>query len=425
MMEKTSPELNVDNLKAIRVVGRGTMGSVSESQTSPAKSRRSMAESWRMRMGQNNVPRRKSTEETSSDRMRRNTFFGLEASADSLGTLKLEDFHDVFGGPPRSISFRQSSCDLTPNVTRWSAASDSFYEKIFQSPESLSPAARSGKNLPRFKIPSGVGGLRRSDGFYDDIFESDDDRRLKSRSKSAKSKSKSNSSSVLSSEDLSPLRPTITFAEDVGFSSFTSKLRPINAPWRRSSSSVTPEEQHKRGTLASYMDFQFTETISDESFRSTHFGFSRQVPSPETISLEPISYQKTKMSVATVEDTDSPRSAISSLCKESEAKPMVQDKEMHDQEEDEVVSSYVIEITVDKMESTNGTVDEAIAWASEKFLIQSLEGLESGDQRNRNQYAETEGRRIKVDQRMDPVERMQFLTTLEGPKKWTMGEGKQ
>ncbi|KAJ4981545.1 hypothetical protein NE237_032382 [Protea cynaroides] len=392
-----------------------------------------MDESWRIRMGMN-IPRRRSTEETSSDRMRR-SIFGLEAS-DSSQTLKPEDFQDVFGGPPRSIFFRQFSGDLTASANR-SGTSESFYEEIFRLPESFVPT-KYGRNLPAFRIPSarkggggGVGGFRRSDGFYDDIFGSDDDRRLRSRSKSeTKSKSKSNSSSVLSSEDLSPLPPPIS--EDVGFSSFASKLRPINVPCRRNSSSVTPEEQQKRHGIsvipcnrASHMDFKLTD-ISHESFRSTHFGFSRQVPSPESINLEPIPNQRIKMSVDNVEDPDSPRSAISSLYREPEAKFTIQGKELHDQEEDEVMSSYVIEITPNKMEGTDhGVVDEAIAWAKEKFLTQSLEGLiERSDQNDRDHFSDKEERRIKLDQRMDPAERMQFLTALEGSKDWTMGEEK-
>ncbi|XP_043700376.1 uncharacterized protein LOC122651113 [Telopea speciosissima] len=369
-----------------------------------------MDESWRMRMGMN-IPRRRSTEETSSDRMRR-TIFGLEASDSSL-TLKPEDFQDVFGGPPRSILFRQFSGELTE-------------------PSSVQNSVGSWRGGGGGGGGGGVGGFRRSDGFYDDIFGSDDDRRTRSRSKSeskSKSKSKSNSSSVLSSEDLSPLGPPI--AEDVGFSSFASKLRPINIPCRWNSSSVTPEEQQKRNGIsaipcnpASYMDFHFTDSISHESFRSNHFGFSRRVPSPESIIPEPIPYQRTKMSVDNVEDTDSPRSAISSLYREPEAKPTIQGKELDDQEEDEVMSSYVIEITSNKMEVTDGVVDEAIAWAKEKFLTQSLEGLERGDRNNRDHYSEKEERRIKLDQRMDPAERMQFLTALEGPKEWTMGKGK-
>ncbi|XP_042520383.1 uncharacterized protein LOC122093901, partial [Macadamia integrifolia] len=258
---------------------------------------------------------------------------------------------------------------------------------------------------------------------------SEDDRRSRSRSKSEKSKSKSNSSSVLSSEDLSPLRPPIA-VEDVGFSSI--QLRPINVPFRRNSSSVTPEEHQKSNGISAIPNTQFTKKISNESFRSTYSGFSRRVPSPETVTCEPISYQRTKMFVDTVEDTsDSPRSAISSICKEPEGKLCtVLDKELDEQEEeDEVMSSYVIEIstTSDKMEETNGIVDEAIAWAREKFLAHSLEELDGeDDQRNRDDYAEKEESRIKLDQRiMDPAERMQFLTAFEGPKKWTVGEGKQ
>lgn len=151
------------------------------------------------------LPRRRSTEEPS----RRSE------------TLDPEDFKDVFGGPPRSVLYRQFSGggDFDrPNL---------FYAEVFRPPEDISQA-RSGRNLPEFRIPVSRGG-RRSEEFYSDIFGKDveDLRRSRSRSKSktnSKSKSKSNSSSVLSSEDLSPFRPAVA-DDDVSFASFASKLR--------------------------------------------------------------------------------------------------------------------------------------------------------------------------------------------------------
>lgn len=167
-----------------------------------------MDESWRMRMGMHNLPRRKSTEETSSQRSRK-TFSGESR------TMHPEDFSDVFGGPPRSVLSRQYSGDFTAR-----ARSNSFYEEIFR-PADLGAPARSGRVLPVFRIP---GNRKGGGGFYSDIFGSDDDRRSRTRSKpNSKSKSKSNSSSVLSSEELSPLRPVI--GDDVALSSFASKLR--------------------------------------------------------------------------------------------------------------------------------------------------------------------------------------------------------
>ena len=158
-------------------------------------------------MGMHNLPRRKSTEETSSQRSRK-TFSGEPR------TMHPDDFSDVFGGPPRSVLSRQYSGEFTAR-----ALSGSFYEEVFR-PADLAAPARSGRILPVFRIP----GNRMGGGFYSDIFGSDDDRRSRTRSKpNSKSKSKSNSSSVLSSEELSPLRPVLR--DDVALSSFASKLR--------------------------------------------------------------------------------------------------------------------------------------------------------------------------------------------------------
>ncbi|KAL6991551.1 hypothetical protein U1Q18_009663, partial [Sarracenia purpurea var. burkii] len=185
---------------------------------------RRMDESWTMGMGvatrlkpKPSLPRRRSTEETSA----RRAVFGAESEAPHP-----EDFSDVFGGPPRTVLLRQfSTCDLNRSPTP-------FYEEIFRKPEAVVPA-RTGRNLPVFRIPAS---RERSQEFYSDIFGKEDDvRRSRSRSKSkSKSKSKSNSSSVLSSEELSPL----PVADDGSFWSFSSKLsldgqyRHDNTAWR-------------------------------------------------------------------------------------------------------------------------------------------------------------------------------------------------
>jgi hypothetical protein len=159
-----------------------------------------MDDSWRMRMGMApSLPRRRSVEDTSS----RRSLFG------HAGTLDADDFADVFGGPPRSVLQRKFSGDFSN--------SNGFYEEIFRKPDFVTPATRGGRSLPAFRIPA------RSDGFYSDIFGSDDDRRRSRDRSQPTSKAKSNSSSALSSEELSPLRPAI--GDDVALSSFASKLR--------------------------------------------------------------------------------------------------------------------------------------------------------------------------------------------------------
>ncbi|KAL6333203.1 hypothetical protein AAG906_028386 [Vitis piasezkii] len=287
-----------------------------------------------------------------------------------------EDFSDVFGGPPRSVLSRQYSGDFTAK-----ARSNSFYEEIFR-PADLGAPARSGRVLPVFRIP---GNRKGGGGFYSDIFGSDDDRRSRTRSKpNSKSKSKSNSSSVLSSEELSPLRPVI--GDDVALSSFASKLRPINVPSRWSSSMMMPEEYSRKQGMPAfpcnpspYVENHFMKTEYDDD-SSSIFGFSQRVSFPETITVEPNSYGSIKVSIDDLE-LNSPSSAVSSVCQAPEAKPRIPDDELlqgqetEQEDDDEVMSSYVIEITPDRREGTDeaDALDEAIAWAKEKFQTHSSE----------------------------------------------------
>ncbi|KAF6139125.1 hypothetical protein GIB67_009968 [Kingdonia uniflora] len=139
-------------------------------------------------------PRRRSTEETLSDRIRRGAFV---YNLNTITNNDPDDFNDVFGGPPRSVMSRKVYGDSSSNL----------YEDVFKSSSSTSVAEKKKKkknqntrSLPVFSIPGmmtrGGGGGRL--GFYDDIFGSDED----DQSWKSKSKSKSNSSSVLSVEDL-------------------------------------------------------------------------------------------------------------------------------------------------------------------------------------------------------------------------------
>ncbi|XP_054776728.1 uncharacterized protein LOC129285178 isoform X2 [Prosopis cineraria] len=329
-----------------------------------------MDESWRMRMGlMQGLPRRRSMEDRSSSRSRRSIFAGGRSGCESEN-LDPEDFADVFGGPPRSL--------LAHKFSR----SSSFYEEIFRPPEFVSPATKGGRNLPVFRIPT------KNEGFYSDIFGSDDDRKSRERSGSH-SKAKSNSSSVLSSEELSPARPAI--GDDVALSVFASKLRPINVPCRWNSFTTMPEEHlNKEGrpifpSNGQLFEIQYQDNEYKENFRSSHLGFLRGVSSPETISLETNSYQSIKVSVDDWEP-NSPFSAVSSLCQEPEvAKSAFQhyvhpeqiieqdDDDDDDIDDDEVLSSYVIEVNPNPKEEDSGSaaIDEAIAWAKEKFQTRS------------------------------------------------------
>lgn len=128
------------------------------------------------------------------------------------------------------------------------------------------------------------------------------------------------------------------------------------------------DDHHLKEDDANYNNF----------IRSSHYGLSRRVSSPETISVEPTSFRSIKVSVDDLE-LNSPSSPASSLCQEPEPKTSfmqsgnaMQEQEV-EQEEDEVMSSYVIEINSDYREGTGEAVsiDEAIAWAKEKFQSQS------------------------------------------------------
>ncbi|KAA8514891.1 hypothetical protein F0562_018070 [Nyssa sinensis] len=391
----------------------------SSKETAYSPPGRKMDESWRMPMGitmKPNLPRRKSTEETSR-----------RAVLGDSETLDPDDFNDVFGGPPRTVLCHQFFGDFTRSTL--------LYEEMFPHPESLAPA-NIGQNLPEFRIPASRGSVQRCDGenFYSDIFRSDDDmRRSRSRSKT-NSKSKSTSSSVLSSEDLSPLRSAVT--DDVTFSLFASKLRPINVPCRQNLSTRMPKEQPRQEGMPAFSCNRgnlIFENEYNENFRSAHFGCSRQVSSPETIILEPNSCVSVKVSMDDLE-LNSPSSVVSSLCQHPEAKASkIQDKVLQEQEveqeEDEVMSSYVIEINSDYREGANESlaIDEAIAWAKEKFQTQNSGKDWSKRQYDKEQSAETEERSnaqgISGGQR-DEHGSMQSKMEKE-PNKWATEDDKQ
>lgn len=137
-----------------------------------------------------------------------------------------------------------------------------------------------------------------------------------------------------------------------------------------------------------FFEIQYQDNEYKDNFRSSHLGFSRRVSSPETISLESNSYQSIKVSIDDWEP-NSPFSAVSSLCQEPEVvKPAVQhhvhreqiieqgaDDDDDDDDDDEVMSSYVIEVNSNLKEEDSGStaIDEAIAWAKEKFQTRSFD----------------------------------------------------
>ncbi|WJX52961.1 hypothetical protein P8452_39018 [Trifolium repens] len=165
-------------------------------------------------------PCRRSVEDLSPFRRSRSIFSGSSGVSHSE-PLDRDDYSDVFGGPPRSLLVHRFS------------SSDCLYDEIYRLPKLIPPAEKVDMTLPVFRIPA------RNDGFFSDIFGSDDDRKSRDRSGSL---SKANSSSALSSEELSPCRPTI--GDDVPL--FASKLRrPMSVPWKLNSSTMMSEEYPK------------------------------------------------------------------------------------------------------------------------------------------------------------------------------------
>lgn len=124
--------------------------------------------------------------------------------------LDLDDFSDVFGGPPRSVLSRKFSADST-------RSSSSPYEQIFLPPTEFVSTGKTNGG-PAFRIPDKVEGL------YSDVFGLSEEGRWSRQPSRENSKSRWNSSSVLSSKELNPLRRPVT-GDDVALSSSASKLR--------------------------------------------------------------------------------------------------------------------------------------------------------------------------------------------------------
>lgn len=191
--------------------------------------------------------------------------------------------------------------------------------------------------------------------------------------------------------------------------------RPINVPWKWSSSTVMPEEyppSKQQGVpfFPCNNGHSFEAQYQDHSeykgnLKSSHLGFSRRVSSPETISLESNSYQGIK---AFTDDWElsSPFSVVTSLCQESEAKcssvhdhvfsqQIIEQDDYDDDtdDDDDEVSSYVIEVnsSLRREDCEASAIDEAIAWAKEKFQSRSSDEESSMKNGCNEQTVEIEG----------------------------------
>ncbi|KAK1420367.1 hypothetical protein QVD17_21900 [Tagetes erecta] len=266
-------------------------------------------------------------------------------------TLDPNDFDDVFGGPPRTVISRQYS------------ANSFVFEDMFRKPNMM---------LPEFRIPetkTAVAGQRvREEEFYSDIFGNS--RRSRSRSVSqTNSKSKSNSSSILSSEELSPFRPAVVDDDDDdgggSFSSFAAKLRPINVASKWNTSKKMHEAQQMTNSPCNFDSFESDYT---HKFKGCYSGFSQRGSSPDITTFRAYSYTSVKESTEDLQ-VNSPGSIVSSQDDETAT---IHEKD----DDDEVMSSFVIEINPSKVSEKSGEshgVDEAIAWAKQKCKARNLE----------------------------------------------------
>ncbi|XP_042044804.1 uncharacterized protein LOC121790729 isoform X2 [Salvia splendens] len=243
-------------------------------------------------------------------------------------------FTDVFGGAPRSIFSHHLS------------AAGCFYDDIFWPTEkpaeaAAQPVRRSGRNLPLFDIPSLQQvsidrSSRQRSGFFSDIFGWDTTKMM-----SWRSRSKTNSSSVLSSEELSPVRFPV--CDDISL--LASKLRPINIKTKWDS-------HHKKQPVFSNMD-------CENEFLEKLWG-SKEIE--ENLDIEQMKFRVTENDDI---QFNSPSSAISN----AESCEIIDEEMEMEIDEDELMSSYVIELDScsrdTAYESTD--VDEAIAWAKDRI----------------------------------------------------------
>ncbi|KAK9014896.1 hypothetical protein V6N11_006034 [Hibiscus sabdariffa] len=308
-----------------------------------------MEEYWRICMGistTRNFPLRKSMENAA-------------VFAANLRGLDADDFSDVFGGPPRTVLYRKFSGDFTPSA--------SFYDEAFQ-PLDSSPSysTKVGRSLPAFRIPA------RGEGLYKDILWLDNDLR-----RSSWELSESDSSSVLSWEEPIPLRPPAR--DDIRLSSFAPKFR-LNSTTMAADQDQTKQQMPPfTSTISFDHENLWPENrnhIENSMKISSYYGLCKHASSPETISLESDSFRSIKILVDDSEFNSPPSPASLSFCREPEAEtgvqcnPMPEYAEDDDEDEDEVTSSYVIEINSDFRQSSSEeavSIDEAIAWAKQGY----------------------------------------------------------
>ncbi|CAN6206929.1 unnamed protein product [Urochloa humidicola] len=171
-----------------------------------------MDESWRCTMG-SVLPRQRSSDQQHG------------GAAAAGGHLAPDDFRDVYGGPPRTVLLRSFAGE---------AAAD--YHSPAGHGQYMSYGGGAGEAFCRRPYADGraAAAVPTEQGFFDDIFGAR--RHTRSRSRSM-----SKSSSAVSSDEFPAAgfcRPVATGGRaDATLSSFTSRLRPVTIPSRRYDSS--------------------------------------------------------------------------------------------------------------------------------------------------------------------------------------------
>lgn len=129
------------------------------------------------------------------------------------------------------------------------------------------------------------------------------------------------------------------------------------------------------------------------NFKSSPLGFSKRVTSPETNSLESNSYQDIKVFTDDWELNSSFSVVSSHSIREHALSEQSIEQDDYDDDDDEFMSSYVIEINSNlKREDCEASdIDEAIAWAKERFQSQSSDKESSMRNDGNGQTGEIKG----------------------------------
>lgn len=138
-----------------------------------------------------------------------------------------------------------------------------------------------------------------------------------------------------------------------------------------------PSKQQQMPPFPSTASHMENESRIDNPVKSSSlYRFNKRTSTPETISLEPHSFSSVKKSLADDSEFNSPSSLSSCFSQEPETiarlqiNPSPEDEYDDDEDDEEVMSSYVIEINSDFRQSSREeavSIDEAIAWAKERY----------------------------------------------------------